>query len=80
MMNNNGLDSLLRRIYVNPFANYSDLPAKQKQLLNAISQMIQNNEIMSEENIKEKVEDIDVKVCFWTLWHKRVLITNNSHQ
>ena len=72
---NNGIDSLLRRIHVNPFASYSDLSEKQKQLLNTISQMIADNEIMSEENIKEKVEDIDVKCCFWSLWHKHILIT-----
>lgn len=77
-MNNNGIDSLLRRIYVNPFASFADLSDRQRKLLNTISQMIADNSYICEENIKEKVEDIDVKCCFWSLWHKRILVTNNS--
>jgi hypothetical protein len=73
---NNGLDNLLRRIHVNPFARFADLSDRQKQLLNTISQMIANNEYICEENIKKRIpKDIDIKCCFWSLWHKRILIT-----
>ena len=81
MMNNNGLDNLLRRIHINPFASFADLSIRQKELLNTISSMIANNEIVSEDNIKRRIsKDTDFKNCFWGLWHKRILITNNSKQ
>jgi len=82
-MNNNGLnnlDHLLRRIHLNPFSDFSDLTIRQKEMLNAISQMIQNNECISEDTIKRRIsEDTDLKTCFWSLWHKKILITNNSN-
>lgn len=76
------LDNLLRCIHLSPFGDYSELPKKQKQVLNTISQMIQNNEYICEENIKMKLskEDIDFRSCFWGLYHRKVLVTNNSHQ
>lgn len=78
MMKNNShdnLDNLLRRIHLNPFGNYSELPHRQKEMLNAISQMIQNNEVISEDTIKDRISnDTDIRSCFWSLWHKRILI------
>ncbi len=72
----NNLDNLLRRIHVNPFGNFADLSSRQKELLNAISQMIQNNEVISEDTIKGRIaKDTDLRCCFWGLWHKRILIT-----
>lgn len=82
MIENNGLNNLnglLRRIHLNPFGDYSSLPHRQKELLNAISQMIANNEVISEDTIKRRIsKDIDIRSCFWSLWHKKILITNNS--
>ena len=71
----NNLDNLLRRIHLNPFGSYQELSHRQKEMLNAISQMIQNNEVISEDTIKRRIsKDTDFRTCFWGLWHKRVLI------
>ena len=77
----NNLDNLLRRIHVNPFGNFADLSDRQKEMLNAISQMIQNNEVICESTISMRIsKSTDLKSCFWSLWHKKILITNNSKQ
>lgn len=79
----NNIDNILRRIHVNPFANFSEISDRQKEMLNAISQMIQNNEMISEQSISmkiRKITDIDIRSCFWSLWHKKVLVTNCSHR
>ncbi len=70
------LDNLLRRIHLNPFGNYQELSHRQRELLNAISQMIQNNERLCEEDIKGRIsKDTDFRCCFWGLWNKRILVT-----
>jgi hypothetical protein len=75
-MNNNSLDPLLRRVHLNPFADFSDLPHRQKELLNTISQMIRDNEWISEDTIKMRIsEDTCIRTCFWSLWHKKILVT-----
>ena len=80
-MRNDSLDSLLRRVRINPFANFGDISDRQREVLNAISQLIANNQHISEDSISLRIsDDIDMKACFWSLWHKKILITNNSHQ
>ena len=73
------INGLLRRVRLNPFGNFGDLTTRQRELLNAISQMIANNEMISEETIKPRISrTTDIRCCFWGLWKKKVLITNNS--
>ena len=70
------INSLLRRIKLNYRANFSDLPPRQREMLNAISSMIQEGEILSEAGIRLRISrTTDVKSCFWNLWKKRILIT-----
>ena len=72
-MNINGL---LRRIKLNYHADFSDLPPRQKEALQAISQMIANNEPVSEDSIKLRIsKTTDVQCVVWSLWHKKILIT-----
>jgi len=72
-MNINGL---LRRIKLNPYADFSDLPPRQKEALQAISQMIANGEGISEDSIKIRIsKTTDVQCVIWSLWKKGVLIT-----
>lgn len=79
MMNSlNNLDNLLRRIHINPFGDFSDLTIRQKNFVNAVSQIIQNNETLCEDNIRKRIRDTDLHCCFWGLWKKGVLVTNNS--
>jgi len=70
------IDGLLRRIKLNYCADFGSFPFRQREMLDAISQMIANNEILSEDAIKPRISrTTDIKNCFWSLWHKGVLIT-----
>jgi hypothetical protein len=72
----NNIDNILRRVHLNPQADFSDLPHRQKEVLNAISQMIRNGEVISEDTVKRRIsKSTCIRTCFWSLWHKRVLIT-----
>ncbi|KPL01672.1 MAG: hypothetical protein AMJ73_10220 [candidate division Zixibacteria bacterium SM1_73] len=70
------INSLLRRIKLNPFADYSNLPWRQEEALSAISQIIASGEALSEGTIKLRIsKTTDVKNVVWSLWKRGVLIT-----
>lgn len=70
------INSLLCRTRINYHANFSDLSDRQREMLDAISNMIQQGEPLSEAGIALRISrTTDVKSCFWNLWKKGVLIT-----
>ncbi|GAH75696.1 unnamed protein product [marine sediment metagenome] len=55
------INDLLRRIKLNPYADFSDLPPRQKEALQAISQMIANGEGREEKRNTKRREKENLK-------------------
>jgi len=69
------INGLLRRIKLNPFGDFSDLSDRQKEALQAISQLIANNEPVLENTIKPRIsKTTDVQNVVWSLLRRGVLI------
>lgn len=69
------INPILRRIKLNYRADFQDLSHRQREMLGAISDMIRQGELISEETIKSRIsKQTDIRNCFWSLWRKGVLI------